>query len=685
MLTRVLYDMSNQKIVAIVQARLSSKRFPNKVLKSICDKSIIEWVISRLKICSTIDKICVATTTDPSDDKLVDFLSSQNILVYRGSVEDVLSRFYFAATFNNASHILRITADCPFVDPVIISEIINFYWKNDSLDYVSNTLEETFPDGLDVEFFTYEALKWAHEEAKSQFEREHVTPYMKEKLATGNISSKYPELSRLRLTIDEPIDLEVLNEIASNLGCDQSLSFSNIAELKRLNPKKFEANIHIRRNEGSIMNSGDKIWRRAKSIIPGGSMLFSKGQELFVPKIWPTYYKKCKGISVWDIDSNHYLDFSYMGIGTNTLGYGCNAVDEAVLKSIGKGNLCTLNNPDEVRLAEELIEFNPGQDMVRFTRSGGEANAVAIRIARAASGRSKVAVCGYHGWHDWYLSANLESDDNLKNHLLAGLSINGVPEKLSGLTQPFFYNDISALKKIMSENDIGVVKMEVYRNTEPNKTFLKDVRRLCDQYGAVLIFDECTSGFRETFGGIYKKYNVTPDMIVYGKTLGNGYAINAVLGKRQVMEAAQSTFISSTFWTEAIGTAAALATLKEMRRLKSWKIITELGEYFRKGLLKVAKRNSLEIQTNGLASIQTFSFDKWHNQRKTFLTKEMLSLGWLATTAFYASTEHSKERIDDYLTDLDKIFETLKGMDFDDALTLKNLGDLCQTGFKRLN
>ena len=450
-------------------------------------------------------------------------------------------------------------------------------------------------------------------------------------------------------------------------------------------PEIFKENMHLQRNFGSNITSAEKIWKRAKKVIPGGTMLFSKRPELFVPEIWPTYYKKCKGISVWDMDSNHYFDFSYMGVGTNTLGYGCESVDNAVLRIIEKGNLCTLNNPDEVLLAEQLVNISPGQEMVRFTRSGGEANAVAIRIARAASSKTKVAICGYHGWHDWYLSANHENKDNLNNHLLSDLSVNGVPEQLSGLTIPFLYNDINKLEEIIVSNEICAVKMEVKRNIDPTPTFLEAVRNLCDRHKVILIFDECTSGFRETYGGLYKKYNVIPDMLIYGKTLGNGYAINAILGKREVMEAAQKTFISSTFWTESIGTAAAIATLKEMEKIKSWNIISELGEYFNKGLTQIAKKNSINIDISGLKPLQSFTFDKWHLERKTFLTKEMLKLGWLATNAFYASVAHSKEKIDDYLTDLDTVFHVIKNLDFDSSDARKLVGNLCHSGFKRLN
>ena len=313
-----------------------------------------------------------------------------------------------------------------------------------------------------------------------------------------------------------------------------------------------------------MSNTGQKLWQRAKQVIPGGNMLLSKRAEMFLPDLWPAYFSRAKGCQVWDLDNNQYTDMSIMGIGTNLLGYGHPVVDAAVSATISDGNMSTFNCPEEVYLAERLIEIHPWADMVRFARTGGEANALAIRIARAASGKDKVAFCGYHGWHDWYLAANLRGDKNLAGHLLPGLEPNGVPGNLQDTVYPFSYNNFGELKSLVENQDIGVIKMEVSRNEPPANDFLENVRQLANEKNIVLIFDECTSGFRQTFGGLHKLYGVEPDMAVFGKALGNGYAITATIGRREVMEAAQSSFISSTFWGERIGPSAALATLDVM-------------------------------------------------------------------------------------------------------------------------
>jgi glutamate-1-semialdehyde aminotransferase len=435
------------------------------------------------------------------------------------------------------------------------------------------------------------------------------------------------------------------------------------------------------------MGTGQELYKKAKTLIPGGTMLLSKRPEMFLPDQWPSYFSKAKGIIVWDLDGKELLDMSIMGIGTNTLGYGNDEVDAAVMETVKRGNMSTLNCPEEVYLAEKLIEINPWADMVRFARSGGEANSIAIRIARAASGRDKVAICGYHGWHDWYLSANHNGGDDLSGHLLGGLSPNGVPKNLKDTVYPFNYNNFEELLSIVDNNEIGVIKMEVVRNFGPEDNFLHKVRKLATERNIVLIFDECTSGFRETFGGIYQKYGVEPDMAMYGKTIGNGYALTAVVGKKSVMEAAQKTFISSTFWTERIGPTAALATLKVMEEIKSWEIITEIGNTMREGWQKLADIHNLSITISGIPSLSTYSFNSNKAlEYKTFIAQEMLAKGYLASTNFYASTAHNEDNLNLYFEALNDVYSIISDCEKGNT-KIENLlkGPVCHGGFKRLN
>ena len=391
--------------------------------------------------------------------------------------------------------------------------------------------------------------------------------------------------------------------------------------------------------KANTMGTGQDLWKRAKQIIPGGNMLLSKRAEMFLPEKWPAYFSKAKGCKVWDLDGNEYIDMSIMGIGTNTLGYGNDEVDAAVQATVSAGNMSSLNCPEEVYLAEKLIEMHPWADMARFARSGGEANAIAVRIARAAAGKDKVAICGYHGWHDWYLAANLGDDENLAGHLLPGLDPKGVPQNLRGSVLPFNYNRFDELEKLVAAHDIGVIKMEVTRNEGPRDNFLQKVRDLATKRGIVLIFDECTSGFRQTYGGIHTMYGVEPDMAVFGKAIGNGYALTAVIGRREIMESAQSTFISSTFWTERVGPTAALKTLEVMKRVKSWEQITRIGEAVTARWVALAKKHGLPLVCNGLPAITSFGFKSPNTLAyKTLITQEMLAKGYLASNLLFVCT-----------------------------------------------
>jgi len=434
------------------------------------------------------------------------------------------------------------------------------------------------------------------------------------------------------------------------------------------------------------MGKGQELYKKAKTLIPGGTMLLSKRPEMFLPDQWPSYFSKAKGCKVWDLDGNEYTDVSIMGIGTNILGYGHEEVDEAVLRTIKSGNVSTFNCPEEVELAERLIELNPWADMVRLARTGGEANSIAIRIARAASGKDKVAICGYHGWHDWYLSANLGDEQNLAGHLLPGLDPAGVPYALSKTTLPFNYNDFDQLLHLVDKNEVGVIKMEVTRNMGPEDNFLQKVRDLATERNIVLIFDECTSGFRQTYGGIYKLYDVEPDVAIFSKALGNGYAISAIVGRKQIMQAAQKTFISSTFWTERIGPSAAVVTLKVMEKLKSWEYITNMGLQIKQRWAALADKHDIGINQWGIPALCGFSFISEKNLAyKTFITQEMLKKGYLAGNSVYVCVAHTKEIIDSYFEALDSLFSDIR--EFEDGRdVMKELnGPVCHGGFKRLN
>jgi glutamate-1-semialdehyde 2,1-aminomutase len=430
-----------------------------------------------------------------------------------------------------------------------------------------------------------------------------------------------------------------------------------------------------------------KMQERAKLRIPGMTQLLSKRPDQFSLGVWPGYYSKAKGAEVWDLDGNKYVDMSIGGIGANVLGYADNDVDAAVLETIKKGSSSSLNCPEEVELADLLCEIHPWAEKVRYARGGGESMVVAVRIARAYTGRDKVAFCGYHGWHDWYLSANLGTENALGEHLLTGLDPRGVPKGLTGTSLPFRYNHIEELKDIIkgNKNDLAAIVMEPVRDDEPEPGFLEEVCSLADEAGAVFIIDEISAGFRLNSGGSHLIYNIKPDIAVFSKAMGNGYPIAAIIGKGKIMDAAQKTFISSTMWTERIGPTAALATIKKHRKLDAGKYLVSIGKQVQEGWKRLAAKNDLKIHAGGFPSLSHFSFEYDNGlSMKAFFVQLMLEKGFLASTSFYSMYAHKPKHVERYLNAVNEAFaviaEAIKKGDIEKSLK----GKPASAGFKRL-
>lgn len=432
---------------------------------------------------------------------------------------------------------------------------------------------------------------------------------------------------------------------------------------------------------------GQKLWVKAKTLIPTGNQLLSKRIERYLPENWPSYYKKAKGCEVWDLDNKKYYDFAQMGVGSCVLGYANYEVNRAVKNAINQGSMATLNSYEEVELAEKLVSLHPWADMARFARTGGEACSVAVRIARAASGKDKVAFCGYHGWHDWYISSNIEDNKNLNSQLLSGLKPNGVPKDLKGNSLPFIYNDIESLKSIVKDNDgIGVIIMEPQRTQEMSIEFLRKVREIATKIGAVLIFDEVTSGFRMNNGGIHLTTGVEPDMAIFGKALGNGFPISAVIGKKSIMDSAQTSFISSTFWTERIGFTAALKTLEIIENNKIYNNLINYGNQVTNAWKNSAKDMNISIKVTGIPPLRYFAFDNENpDVTQTFYTQEMLKKGFLAGSSVYATNAYSDRIIRKYEKESLRIFDKINYYNSKGNLLSKLEGPVIEKGFKRLN
>lgn len=434
-------------------------------------------------------------------------------------------------------------------------------------------------------------------------------------------------------------------------------------------------------------NKGFELYKKAKIIIPGGTQLLSKRPEMFLPGLWPAYYSRCKGIGVWDLDNNKYLDFSICGVGACALGYGDPDVDNAVKDAVKQGNMCTLNAPEEVELAELLCEIHPWAEMARFARCGGEAMAIAVRIIRAYTGKEKILFCGYHGWSDWYLAANLSESSALDGQLLPGLDPEGVPRGLKRTAIPFKYNDLETFKSLIDkfDNKIAGVVMEPVRNFWPIPGFLEGIRSITKEKGIPLVFDEVTSGFRMTSGGVHLKLKVTPDLAVFAKALGNGYPMAAIIGKAKIMSAAQKTFISSTYWTDRIGPSAALASIKKHKKMKVYEHLIKIGNLVQDAWRMLSVKHDLPVKISGIPPLSHWEIDAPNgNLAHTLIVKMMLDKGYLTSRAFYPTYCHSEEDVGKYIKALDEVCNIVFDHIKNNTLSKLYSGPTAHSGFKRL-
>ena len=434
----------------------------------------------------------------------------------------------------------------------------------------------------------------------------------------------------------------------------------------------------------TLKNSkGPELYKRAKALIPGGTQLLSKRPEMFAPEVWPAYYSKAKGCRVWDLDGREFIDMSIMAVGACILGYADEDVDAAVVESIHKGVNSSLNCPEEVELAEALMELHPWFDMVRYARGGGEALSIAVRIARAKTKRDTVLFSGYHGWTDWYLAANLADESGLDGQLMPGLEPSGVPRGLAGTAIPFHFNDIDSLRETIrgKESEIAAIIIEPARGEDAPGEYLQTLREISSEIGAVLIYDEITSAYRMCAGGVHRRYGIYPDIAVFAKSMANGYAMAAILGTEEVMQAAQSTFVSSTNWTERIGPTAALATLKKYQETQTDKHIISIGNKTQQIWRNAASKTGLQIDVSGLPTLAAFGFKSDQSMDlNTRFVVEMLQRGFLGFRQFKPSLAHGEDELDKYKNAVEDVFLLLSKLPNDEIIS----SPVAHTGLHRL-
>lgn len=439
------------------------------------------------------------------------------------------------------------------------------------------------------------------------------------------------------------------------------------------------------------MGAGQDLYRRAKGLIPGGTQLLSKRPEMFLPDNWPAYYRRAEGALVWDLDGTEYTDMTTGGVGSCPLGYADAEVNAAVIQAVRDGSMATLNCPEEVELAELLCEMHPWAQMCRFARTGGESMAIAVRIARARTRRSVVAVCGYHGWADWYLAANRTAGDALGEEglLLPGLDPGGVPEELAGTTVTFKHNDLEALRAVVREHAgrLAAIVCEPQRGERPKPGFLESARELADEVGAVLVFDEISSALRLNTGGVHLLYDVEPDLAVFAKAIGNGFAIGAVIGVADVMEAAQTTFASSTYWTERIGPTAALATLRKFAAIDGSQRLVQAGRRVQEIWSAAGAASGLDVEV-GHPDMPPFSHLGFRHAQsqavRTLYCQLMLERGYLDNGNFYATCAHTKDVLARYSQAVADVFPRLADAVNGGRVVAELKGPVAHTGFARL-
>lgn len=634
------------KIATIIQARMGSSRLPGKVLKPLAGTTVLKFLIERLSRSKLMNEIIVATTERECDDEIISSLSDSKCFIFRGSEDDVLKRYIDSSVSRNVDIIVRITGDCPLVDPELVDDCIN-HLINHNLDYVSNcnNIKHPLPDGFDVEVFTRRSLLILDKISITKTFREHVTfGYFKTNLfKTGSLEYNN-DFGHLRLTLDYQEDYEVIKRTVARLKSNHC-GWREISKALLEDTETRDLNVHIVRN-ASWQKSFDDEFKNIDhcenrlKYIAHNSGLLSKRADQFSPNGWPQNYLKAKGQVVWTDEEKLFLDYSIGGIGATTLGYACDIVDERVINTIVNGSATSLNSYEEVIATKKLIEAVPWIDSARYTRSGGEATTLAIRIARAKTRRTKILFSGYHGWHDWYLCA--AHSFQLGNHLLDHLPIAGVPKELDGTAIPFDYGDFDGFDRCIEEcgKDIAAIILEPMRYSMPDVKFLKHVKKSCSENGIVLIFDEISSGFRFNNSAIHLDTNVLPDLVVFSKAIGNGFPIGVIAGNSLVMKAVEESFISSTTHTESVGFSAMSAVLDFYAKNNVAEMLNERGGAIRKILIEAAKRKNLEIKTKGENQLWNWSFccePALNRQLQTIVTERMLESSILFSNRIYAT------------------------------------------------
>ena len=642
--------------VAIVQARVGSTRLPGKVMKNLEGRPLLRWTVDAVRKASGIDRVILATSTLVQDDVIADYCTTNGIDCFRGSESDVLDRFYQCAKFYGANVILRLTADCPFLDPTVIGEVVKLREMTNA-SYSSCIDPPSYPDGLDVECFTFEALEAAWKEATLPSDRDCVPQYInrnRSRFPATNLTCPLPGLAAERWVCDTAADFALCEQIAARLVSNTPSYLDILAILKeepnlrQINPgirnERFYEGLAAEHLPPRTFERSQRVFDRTIQTVPFGAQTFSKSHIQFPAGKAPLYCSHADGAYIFDVDGNRYVDL-VSAVLPVVLGYRDPDVDEAIRRQLDKGISFSLATELEAELSELLVKHIPCAEMVKFGKSGTDVTTAAIRLARAYTGRDHVVLTGYHGWSDWSMAA---TDRNL-----------GIPSDVKFLTSRIDYG------KHFSPNDtLGEVAAIIVEPND-NPEYLKYLRSICDEYGIVLIFDEVITGFRYAMGGAQKLFGVTPDLACFGKAMANGMPISAIVGKRdimQLMSPPNNIFYSGTMFGETLSIAAAIACIKKLEREDVIAQIWANGRNLQYEIQQLIDLHSLRdiVSVDGMPPRLLVNFkdgaSATKDQIRTLFMMEMAQAGILIINSNNLSYSHKDPEIKRILTAYDAAF-----------------------------
>lgn len=621
-------------------------------MKYLGGKPVLRWTWDALYNTPGVDVPIIATSTLPADDIIEEYCWAESIICFRGSESDVLDRFYQCAKQHQADVVLRITCDCPFIDSYVAGQVIQLR-KSTGASYCSN--QPTWPDGLDVECFTFAALEAAWKEATRPSDRDCVTQYIirnQDRFPAEYLVCPFPGAHKERWVLDTEKDWKLCEELAhwwsknvhNTSNCPSYLDLIKILdqrpELRNLNAgairnERFYEGLAEEKLPRRDFSSSQEHLRRASVRIPFASQTFSKSHLFYPEGAAPLFVSHGEGARVFDVDGNDYVDLVGALLPV-VLGYRDPDVDDAVRRQLNRGGMSfSLATKLEAELAELLCSIIPCAEMVKFGKSGTDVTTAAIRLARAAKNCEHILVGGYHGWADWSI-AN-DGDKNL-----------GVPFLTKKLSHRFNYGDTKQIEFYLDQMR-GMIAAIIVEPVE-DSSYLRWLREICNRNDIVLIFDEIQTGFRYNIGGAQSWFGVTPDLACFGKAMGNGMPISALVGKRELMtlfNPPDSVFFSSTLFGDTLSIAAAIATIKKLDAMDVPGHLWRTGIDIKERLTATAK-SACEVPPNfefyGPGCLTKIRFRDDQNvtkeQAQALFTQEMAQMGVLILNAHGLSYAH---------------------------------------------